>query len=685
MTQGKSNPTTSHSVSLESARVLGNDPTGNPALASFVVCATDTEVGKTTFSLLWAHAQENFSSPSHRWAYFKPVETGDSDSMSLGDLAPSTLEIHPPVGRFQAAMAPHRAAALEGTAMPSIDKIASEAKRLSLGGPLFLESFGSPFSPWDDSALQVELFQKLAWPMILIGSTSVGGVGRMLGLVAALKSQGITPRAIVLLGEDPWTESELKKRLFPIPVVHILPPQSSPNQKWTPEGLSNCARSQTDIFVSLAQLLECSPQANPTQTLIDLDAKWIWHPYAPTRLRETPLPVIASRDEFVTLADGREVIDAISSWWTILYGHKGTRLSSEMSELTLDHVQFAGITHPGAINLAGILLESANIPEGRVFYSDNGSTAVEVALKLAWMYWRKLGQPQRTLFVGFENAYHGDTFATMAIARHPLFTKGFEGLLFEARISPVDPDALDRLLQKESGKVAAVILEPLIQGAAGMVMHSPETLAQIMNICHRHNVLFIADEVMTGSGRTGKIWAHQHAREIDPSPPLPDLIAAGKTLGGGFLPLAATLVSPKLVEALDSDDPAEALFHGHSYTAHAIACALGAKYWNQLTNEGPVDSLRIEAFWKNRLARLKGAPGVKEIRIQGSIAAIELALPPGYISPVRAQAVQIGLDLGVLWRPLGNVLYAMPPYCTSEASLETIAMAFESAVAFFSK
>lgn len=682
MSQGKSSPNICHSFSLEGAQALGNDSTEDPAPASFVVCATDTGVGKTTFSLLWAHAQVNFSSPSPRWAYFKPVETGDSDSGSLRDLAPSSLEIHPPLGRFQAPMAPHRAAALEGATMPSLAKIATEAKSLSQRGPLFLESFGGPFSPWDDSALQIELFQNLAWPMILIGSTTVGGVGRMLGLVAALKSQGITPRAIVLLGDDAWTEGELKNRLSPIPVIRLLPPEH-----WTPEGLATCARSQLGRFSFLAQLLKKPPQANPTQTLIDLDAKWIWHPYAPTRLRETPLPVIASRDEFVTLADGREVIDAISSWWTILYGHKGTRLSSELSELTLDHVQFAGITHPGAINLAGILLESANMPEGRVFYSDNGSTAVEVALKLAWMYWRKLDQPERNLFVGFENAYHGDTFATMAIARHPLFTKGFEGLLFEARISPGDPEALDRLLQRESGKVAAVVLEPLIQGAAGMVMHTPETLAQIMNICHRHNVLFIADEVMTGSGRTGKIWAHQHAREIGhpASPPLPDLIAAGKTLGGGFLPLAATLVSPKLVKVLDSDDPAEALFHGHSYTAHAIACALGAKYWKKLTTEGPVDSLRIEAFWKSRLASLCNHPSVKEIRIRGSIAAIELALPPGYISPVRAQAVQIGLEHGVLWRPLGNILYAMPPYCTPESSLEKIARAFESSVVFFSR
>ena len=655
----------------------------DPSLPSFVVCATDTGVGKTTFSLLWAHAQVFFAPHQSPWAYFKPVETGDSDSMTLGELAPKALAIHPPLGRFQAAMAPHRAAALERTSMPPIPMVVEEAKRLARETPLFLETFGSPFSPWNDSDLQIVLLRDLSWPMVLVGSTSVGGVGRMLAMARALGAEGLTPRVIVLLGEDEWTRQELENRLPHILVMRILPPE-----KWTKEAMSGCALSQLDRFAALAKFLEATPR-HP-KSLIDLDAKRIWHPYAPTRLRETPLPVIGSRDEFVTLADGREVIDAISSWWTILYGHKGERLASEMSELTLDHVQFAGITHPGAIDLAGILLESAKIPEGRVFYSDNGSTAVEVALKLAWMYWRKLDQPKRTLFVGFENAYHGDTFATMAIARHPLFAKGFEGLLFEARISPVDPEALDRLLQKESDHVAAVVMEPMIQGAAGMVMHTSETLARIINICHRHNVLFIADEVMTGSGRTGKIWAHQHALDGARSAAAPtdliapDLIAAGKTLGGGFLPLAATLVSPKLVKVLDSDDPADALFHGHSYTAHAIACALGAKYWKKLTTEGPRDAIRIEAFWKHRLAHLSSHQNVKELRILGSIAAIELALPPGYISPVRAKAVQIGLEHGVLWRPLGNVLYAMPPYCSRESSLEKIALAFESAVEAFS-
>ncbi len=647
-----------------------------PSPASFVLCATDTGVGKTTFSLLWSHWQE--FGPDPKWAYFKPVETGESDSQRLSELGPITLVVYPPLGAFQAALVPHRAAALEGAAMPPVDRVVHEATQHALSGPVLLETFGGPFSPWNEHSLQIDIIRRLAWPLILVGSTTLGGVGRMITTIEALGSYGVKPKAIALFGEDAWTINELSTRLS-VPLFNLSPPTD-----WTIEGIKQCALSQTVQFAGLANCLIANPGRTQAE-LVRLDAERIWHPYAPTRQREAPLAVVAAQDEFVTLADGRVVVDAISSWWTILYGHKGNQLAKEMADLTLDHVQFAGITHPGAVDLAGLLLESAKMPKGRVFYSDNGSTAVEVALKLAWLFWRKLGQPQRNLFIGFENAYHGDTFATMSVARHPLFSKGFEPLLFESRICPLDPLALDQLLQREGGKVAAVVLEPLVQGAAGMVMHSPQTLGRIWEACLKHNVLLIADEVMTGGGRTGKIWAHQHVEDLGlPSDyPKPDLIAAGKTLGGGFLPLAATLVSPKVVGVLDSDDPAEALFHGHSYTAHSIACALGAKYWKRLVAEGPVDAKRIEAFWQKQLTPLKDHSMVSEVRICGSIAAVELALNSGYISPLRAKAIAMGLKYGVLWRPIGNVLYAMPPYCTSESSLVKIAGAFKATVNHF--
>src|SRR5262249_2647787 len=265
---------------------------------------------------------------------------------------------------------------------------------------------------------------------------------------------------------------------------------------------------------------------------------------------DAPLACVGAQDELLYLADGRRVIDGISSWWTILHGHRYPPLMAALREASaaFDHVHFAGVTHQPAVELADLLLETMPGRGGRVFYSDNGSTAVEVALKMAYQFWCHHGEPERTRFVGFEHGYHGDTFGSMAVSRDPVFFGRFEPLLFQADILPLDPVHLDEHLHKHREQIAAVILEPLVQGAGGMRMHSPETLRQIVDITHRHGVLFVADEVMTGGGRTGTLWAHQSGGVT------PDLLCASKTLAGGVLPLAATLVAPAIVDAFRTAD-----------------------------------------------------------------------------------------------------------------------------------
>jgi adenosylmethionine-8-amino-7-oxononanoate aminotransferase len=251
------------------------------------------------------------------------------------------------------------------------------------------------------------------------------------------------------------------------------------------------------------------------------------------------LPVVAAADEFLTLADGRRVIDGISSWWTILHGHRQPAIMQAIrsATYTLDHVLFAGATHPHAVELADRLLGAMPWPAGgRVFYSDNGSTAVEVALKMAYQFWCLRGEPRRTLFVGFENGYHGDTFGAMSVGRDPLFFGRFEPLLFRVVQVPVDAAALDAALTRHAGEVAAVVIEPLVQGAGGMRMHSPKELRALFDVARKHGVLFIADEVMTGFGRTGSLWAFQQAGIS------PDLVCLAKGITGGVLPLSATVV-----------------------------------------------------------------------------------------------------------------------------------------------
>jgi adenosylmethionine-8-amino-7-oxononanoate aminotransferase len=385
----------------------------------------------------------------------------------------------------------------------------------------------------------------------------------------------------------------------------------------------------------------------------------------------------AAQDEFLWLADGRRVIDGISSWWTILHGHRHPVLMAALREAaaSFDHVHFAGVTHAHAVTLAELLLSTAPWPGGRVFYSDNGSTAVEVALKMAYQSWCHRGEPQRTWFVGFEGGYHGDTFGAMAVGRDPVFFGHFEPLLFRAEIVPLSADRLDDALNRHRNEVAAVIVEPLVQGAGGMRMHSEEELRNIAEVARRHNVLFIADEVMTGGGRTGSLWAHQTAGVT------PDLICAAKTLAGGVLSLAATLASPSIVAAWDTDDRSRTFFHGHSFTAHPLACAIAVANWKMLTAAPDLRPQRMEAFWKDALAPLRDHPRVRDVRIRGSIAAVELDVPGGYLADVGRQLRESCLNKGVLLRPLGSVLYAMPPLDTSEQSLEQIARAMTHAVA----
>lgn len=633
---------------------------------SFFVTGTDTGAGKTTFSLLWSHAF------FREWGYFKPVETGDSDSQKLKALGHPNLRLHPPIARFGAPQAPHRAASEEGRCIPSLEAAVEAIPHEAT----LVEGFGGAFSPWDHQHLCLDFAIRGRLPAVLVGSTELGGVGRILGQCRAMSAAGVPPKVLVVIGSDSWTRDQIALHEPGIPVYRLEAPLN-----WDRDGLEACAQSQKETLTAIAAHLR-EPSQPDGPTLVERDRQSVWHPYVPIRQRETPLAVRASLGDSLLLEDGRWVVDAIASWWTILYGHQGLQMGDFVARhgSGMDHVQFAGLTHAPAVELAELLLDSALMKGGRVFYSDNGSTAIEVALKIAWMHWRKKGQPNRDLFVGFENGYHGDTFATMAIARHPLFTRGFEPLMFEAKKVPVSPQALEALLRSHPGRVAGVILEPLVQGAAGMVMHSPETLGQIIEICRRYDTLFIADEVMTGGGRTGTIWAHQHALKPGDHP---DLIAAGKTLSGGLLPLAATLVSPELVESLDSDDPEEALFHGHSFTAHPLACSLGVAAWKRLTQNGPREAMELQRYWKTHLEPLQTHPSVREVRILGAIAAVELALPPGYISPVRARAVPIGLEHGVLWRPLGNVLYALPPLDLTPQGAEKIFRAFFATVEAF--
>jgi adenosylmethionine-8-amino-7-oxononanoate aminotransferase len=652
-----------------------------------VILGTDTDAGKTTFALLWLAQFGEFDS------YWKPLESGDSDSQKIQRLLPG-VRVHSPVRHFDEPVAPMLAARRLGQSIPSAEAIAAARPNLEVGG-LVIETFGSPFSPLNEAELQIELIRRYEALSVLVSSSAVGAIGRTLQCLRALRDESIEPAVIALLGSvDPFAEDQIA-RYSSLPVVSLTPPV-----KWDEAGIQESAKQQQDQLKRVAkELAEVAPgSARDSSTpnlsprlrelryghetsfpsfsdLLTNDRQLIWHPYTSLHEPDLPLPVISAKDEFLLLADGRQVIDGISSWWTILHGHCHPSLVSALSEAarSIDHVHFAGVTHPWAVELAELLLVSAPWQDGRVFYSDNGSTSVEVALKMAYQFWQHRDEPQRALFIGFENGYHGDTFGAMSVGRDPLFFGRFEPLLFRAEIIPLEADRLAETLKRNRGKVAAVIIEPLVQGAGGMRMHSPEELRAIFDATREHDVLFIADEVMTGC-RLGSRWAHQIAGIA------PDLICASKTLTGGMMPLAATLASPRIVGAWETDDRRRTFFHGHSFTAHPLACAVAIANCRLLGNEKNPRVRRIEAFWRSALETLRENPKVKDLRICGSIAAVELAVDGGYLAEIGRELRRSCLEAGVLLRPLGNVLYSMPPLNTSDQSLHRIAKAMMQSV-----
>ena len=412
------------------------------------------------------------------------------------------------------------------------------------------------------------------------------------------------------------------------------------------------------------------------KNLRERDAAHQWHPYTQHGIDNDPLQVASAHGARLTLTDGRELIDAISSWWAILHGHGTPELIDAMHEQakTLDHVLFAGATHEPAVRLAEDLLRVTPPGLSRIFYSDNGSTAVEVALKMSYHAWVHAGEPERTVFLALAGSYHGDTFGAMAVGDRVPFFEAYEPFLFEVqRITP-DAASLRAAMESNDGRVAALIVEPLVQGAAGMRMHDAEFLQAARAECTKSGAFFIADEVMTGFGRTGSLFACEKAGVA------PDLMCIAKGITGGMLPLAATLTTERVFEAFLHTDRSRFFPHGHTWTANPIACAVAiASLALCRSNDVPARLATIGQRIADGISDLAGDERVVEIRHMGGIVALELRPPggeaSGYMASIAPHLRTAAIEKGVLLRPLGNVLYALPPACTTTDECDTIARA----------
>ena len=403
--------------------------------------------------------------------------------------------------------------------------------------------------------------------------------------------------------------------------------------------------------------------------LVEADRRYLWHPFTQQRDWEREEPVIVQRAEGTDLIDtkGRRYIDGVSSLWCNVHGHRHPRIDAAIRD-QLDqvaHSTMLGLSHPPAIDLARRLVEIAPDGLSRVFYSDSGSTATEIALKIAYQYWRQQGEERRTRFVSLREAYHGDTIGSVSVGGIDLFHATYRPLLFETlAATPGDVEEMRGLFEAHPGEIAAVIMEPLVQGAAGMIVHPEGYLRAVRELCDEHDTLLICDEVAVGFGRTGRMWACEHEGVS------PDLLCIAKGITGGYLPMAATLTSERVYEGfLGEHTDFRTLFHGHTYTGNPLACAAALATLDIFDEEGTLERLqpKIELL-AELLQPIAARSDVAEVRRRGFMTGIELQ---GYPAELRMghRATLEARSRGAIVRPLGDVLVLMPPLAISEPDL----------------
>ena len=409
----------------------------------------------------------------------------------------------------------------------------------------------------------------------------------------------------------------------------------------------------------------------------------VWHPFTQHATAPEPLNIARAEGAYLETADGRRIFDAISSWWVITHGHRHPKIVAALKAQAdqLDQVIFAGFTHQPAEMLARQLIAVAPAGLEHLFYSDSGSTAVEVALKMALGFWRNRGEA-RTRIIAMEHAYHGDTTAAMSAGARGVLNASYEPILFDVERIPFPAqgqeqatlDALEAACR--AGDAAALIVEPLILGAGGMLIYSASVLAQMKAICARHGVLLVADEVMTGWGRTGTLFACEQAGIA------PDILCLSKGITGGLVPLAVTLCSAAVFDAHVSHDRSKTFFHSSSYTANPIACAAASanlEIWETEPVRQRVTDLA--ALQADRLKPFSLDARFENVRQLGTITALDIKVPDaGYLASIGPRLYAGFIERGVLLRPLGNTVYLMPPYCTAAEDLDAAYAAIDNAI-----
>ena len=418
--------------------------------------------------------------------------------------------------------------------------------------------------------------------------------------------------------------------------------------------------------------------------LTERDQKNIWHPY--TQHKTAALPIAIKKGEGALLWDenNKEYIDAIASWWVNPFGHSNKFIADAIYKqlTTLEHVLFGGFTHEPAIILAERLTEILPKNQQKIFFSDNGSTAVEVAIKVALQYFFNKGE-KKTTIIAFENAFHGDTFGAMAASGISFYTQAFQGMFIDVVRIPVpikgqEQESFDALAEAiKNNNCAGFIFEPLVQGAAGMVMYEPEFLDELIQICKENKVLTIADEVMTGFGKTGKTFACDYLTEQ------PDMMCLSKALTGGTIPMAITTFTQDIFEAFYDEDINKALFHGHTFTANPTGCAAALASLSLLQTQEMQDNIvRVNKRHLEFEKHIKSHSKVTTTRVLGVIFALEIETESAasYYGTLRNKLYDFFIENGIILRPVGNIVYILPPYIITDEQLQKVYEVVEKAL-----
>jgi len=415
--------------------------------------------------------------------------------------------------------------------------------------------------------------------------------------------------------------------------------------------------------------------------LIERDRLFVWHPFTQQKNMAAPLAITSAKDSLLFDEDNNNYIDAISSWWVNIHGHANEYIATKLYEqaLTLEHIIFAGFTHEPAVNLAERLLKILPGNFSKIFYSDDGSTSTEVAIKMSIQYWwnQSMADSQqstvkRNKILAFTNAYHGDTFGAMSVSDRSVFTLAFHDVLMEV-IFIDTPDKSNISLIKEkiaehADSIAAFIYEPLVQGAGGMKMYDAVLFDELLHFIKQKNIICIADEVMTGFGRTGKMFASEYLQTK------PDIICMSKGLTGGTIALGATACSEKIYQAFVHDDALKTFFHGHSFTANPLACTAANASLDLFEKNNLIAA--VENITEQNIVfaqQLKQLEGIKNVRVLGTILAFEVTKGEDvYLNNVSQTITKKAMGKGVYIRPLGNTVYIMPPYCITAEELSKL-------------